>query len=141
VPAQHAMDQGGWESKKGRPSGRLTVKTAAVARRDHRGSAHPMAKCLPIKISGYGTTPRYPRMETFVFITVGGPRMQAIWEHGVLRDFGCSWGRAIGSHDMVIDESMRLDTTRQYPHPPPKATTSNLNMPKREFSFDPLWSL
>ncbi len=39
---------------------------------------HPMAKCLPIKVVGYGVTARCPRMEKRPFITVGRPRMQVI---------------------------------------------------------------
>jgi len=51
---------------------------------------YPMADNIPIKVVGYGATPRYPRMERRRFITVGRPRMRVIWDSGTLRDFGCS---------------------------------------------------
>lgn len=40
--------------------------------------AHPMAKCIPIEVVGYGATAKYPRMERRRFITVDRPRMRVI---------------------------------------------------------------
>src|SRR5579863_8634624 len=92
------------QSKNNCPSRGHTTGIVAITPRDNSGAICPMAKHLPIEVSGYGETLRCLRSDSPSSISVSRPRMRRVhmgeqWlERLWLFKLELQWK----SHDMVV---------------------------------------